>query len=48
MIGIVLFINASSFDETEIRSLLQIATVLAGLFGAQHWASKKKDKDETE
>jgi hypothetical protein len=53
VIGVVLRLNASSFDETEIRSLVQIALALAGMLGAKAWVKsgyrrRSKPKEEND
>jgi len=34
-IGVVLWLNATNFDETELRAIGEIAAILAGTMGGQ-------------
>ena len=45
IVGVVLKINATTFDETEMRSLVQIGVALAGAMGAKTWLITKAVKD---
>jgi hypothetical protein len=43
IVGVVLRINATSFDETEINSLVQIGAALAAVLTGQSWLAKRGD-----
>ena len=43
IVGIVLRLNATSFDETELQSIAQIAIALAGLIGAKTWFLRRQN-----
>lgn len=39
---VILYINATRFDETELRSILMMFLAVAGLEGFTHILAKKK------
>lgn len=42
IVGLVLRLNATCFDATEIHSLIQIGLALAGVSGAKMWLGRKR------
>ncbi len=46
-VTLVLWRNANSFDETEVRAILEIALMAGGYEGVMSYLSVKKKKDNT-
>ena len=44
-VGVVLYVNASNFDSTEIKSIAEIAAVIAGAQGLSWWNRRDKDRN---
>lgn len=48
-VTLVLYHNASTFDETEWRAIMEIAAVVFGATGLHNWArAKRKPQSESE